>query len=146
MSEARRILIVEDSRGTASGYRELLEREGAGYDCTVCITGIEAVEVIDSGMRFDLAVMDIILPPEDGEKALEESHETGLRLMEMMIEKGTCRRFYVITVSGKQKVEIERICKGRAVFLFECKYDNEPSMFTVNVAELLGKPVPRAGT
>ena len=56
----RRVLIVEDAVGVARMYKELL---GEYYDVTLCHSGVEAQSLIDNNEKYDLAIMDIVLPP-----------------------------------------------------------------------------------
>jgi len=139
-SEKNKILIIEDAKGTAIGYKGLLCN--AGYnDITICHTGAEVQLLIDKGEKFDLSIVDIMLPAEDPEKyTLAECQETGVRLIRKMIDKDTCRRFYVITVRGSLRSGVERLCKEKkAVLIFEAKIDYEPEKLVDNVEELLGE-------
>jgi CheY-like chemotaxis protein len=138
----KKILIIEDAKGTAKGYEELLCK--AGYDdITICHTGTEVQSLIDRGQEFDLSIVDIVLPSEDPNRyALAECLDTGVRLIRQMAEKDICHRFYVITVRSSLKSSIERLCKERkAVLKFEAKIDHEPEKLADNVADLLGKSV-----
>jgi len=57
-----------------------------------------------------------------------------------MIEKDTCRRFYVITVRSSLKNKIEQLCQEQeAVLKFEAKIAHEPEKLAENVAILLAK-------
>lgn len=68
MAPTRRILVIEDDPGIASGLVRGLR--GAGYECELCVDG-------DAGMRqmlagsFDLVVLDMMLPERDGYEILE---------------------------------------------------------------------------
>ena len=147
MSEMRntRIIIVEDAKILAANYKETLEKEG--YDVTVCHKGEEVQSLIDHGERFDLAIMDVVLPSEDPQRyALADCYTTGLRLSKQMINKDICTRFYVITVRSSLKSEFETLCEEkRAILKFEGKLDFEPKNLIENVAELLRQPIRGAG-
>jgi DNA-binding response OmpR family regulator len=62
----RRVLIVEDEQHLAEGVRFNLEAEG--YAAEVVDTGEAALERLlnRSGDRFDLVVLDVMLPGKDG--------------------------------------------------------------------------------
>ncbi len=130
-----RILVAEDSKSVARMYRQLLSGE---HDVTMCCSGTEVQSLIRQHRRFDLAIMDIVLPPEDEGLPLVDSQRTGLRLMESMARSGTCPRFYVITVQKDLKEKVEAICRdARAVLQFVYKLDSEPEELVENVRHLL---------
>jgi two-component system, OmpR family, alkaline phosphatase synthesis response regulator PhoP len=65
VSEARRVLIVEDETHLAEGLRFNLEAEG--YSAEVVETGEAALGLLLAGaQRFDLVVLDVMLPGKDG--------------------------------------------------------------------------------
>jgi DNA-binding response OmpR family regulator len=68
----RRVLIVEDEQHLAEGLRFNLEAEGYGVD--VVETGEAALERLTapSGGRFDLVVLDVMLPGKDGFAVVSE--------------------------------------------------------------------------
>jgi DNA-binding response OmpR family regulator len=62
---AQRVLIVEDEQHLADGLRFNLEAEGYGVD--VVDTGEAALDRLKPGAgRFDLVVLDVMLPGKDG--------------------------------------------------------------------------------
>jgi len=135
-NQKKKILIVEDAIGIARGYETSLSK--SGYDATICRNGTEAQSLIDRGKKFDLAILDIVLPVEDPRYTLTECQDTGVRLINQMIGKEICRRFYVITVRSSLQNRIERLCEEKkAVLLFEHKLDHEPETFLENVERLL---------
>ena len=65
MPESQRVLIVEDEAHLAEGLRFNLEAEG--YDAAVVDTGEAALQRLLAGdSRFDLVVLDVMLPGKDG--------------------------------------------------------------------------------
>ncbi len=65
MSDSRRVLIVEDETHLAEGLRFNLEAEG--YKAEVVETGEAALALLlAGGERFDLVVLDVMLPGKDG--------------------------------------------------------------------------------
>jgi len=110
-----RILLVENTDTLSDRYRKAL---GNSFRVTLCKTGSEVAKLVNDGAKFDLAIMDVILPPEEEGLDLEN---TGLRLIDMMRLAGTCRRFIINTVRWDIRGKIERICDGRAVWEYVIK-------------------------
>ncbi|MFA5087977.1 MAG: response regulator transcription factor [Candidatus Omnitrophota bacterium] len=67
-----KILIVEDDKNISKLVRYNLEK--AGFDCTVVITGEEALETLDK-RPVDLIILDIMLPKMDGFEACKNIRE-----------------------------------------------------------------------
>ncbi|HSV43920.1 MAG TPA: response regulator transcription factor, partial [Candidatus Bathyarchaeia archaeon] len=63
MGVKKHILVVEDDKHISKLIRYNLEKEG--YDCTMVITGEEALDVLDT-TAIDLIILDIMLPKMDG--------------------------------------------------------------------------------
>lgn len=59
-----RILIVEDDRGIADAVA--LSLKFAGYDCLVFDDGAQAAAHLAQDRAFDLALLDVMVPGEDG--------------------------------------------------------------------------------
>ena len=71
-----RVLIVEDEEHLATGLRFNLEAEG--YEVEVVETGESALELLaDGGRRFDLVVLDVMLPGKDGFAVVTELRQAG---------------------------------------------------------------------
>jgi DNA-binding response OmpR family regulator len=70
VSDPRRVLIVEDETHLAEGLRFNLEAEG--YDADVVDTGEVALERLLGEERFDLVVLDVMLPGKDGFQVASE--------------------------------------------------------------------------
>ncbi|EDM78986.1 DNA-binding reponse regulator [Plesiocystis pacifica SIR-1] len=68
MAQPRRILIIEDDPGIASGLVRGLR--GAGYACELCLDGASGMRQMLAG-GFDLVVLDMMLPERDGYELLE---------------------------------------------------------------------------
>ena len=138
-SSRPRILIIEDAKGIADMYREELAEQR--YDVRVCTNGKDALTLIGEGYKCELAIVDIVLPPEDMENlTLADCQETGIRLIEAMSANDTCRRFYVITVARHLRNRLEELAESQGVVMrFEYKLDHDPENFSSNVAELLDR-------
>ena len=71
-----RVLIVEDEEHIATGLRFNLEAEGYAVD--VVDTGESALELLmETPPRFDLVVLDVMLPGKDGFEAVAELRHAG---------------------------------------------------------------------
>ena len=72
--DKRRILLVEDEESLRLSLKLNFELEG--YDVTTALTGPEALERL-RGARFDLVVMDVMLPGMDGYSVVETIRVEG---------------------------------------------------------------------
>lgn len=72
---AARVLLVEDEPHLALGLVENLEDEG--YDVTHCADGESGLQAL-VGRRFDLAVLDVMLPGLDGFTLCETARRDGV--------------------------------------------------------------------
>ncbi len=64
------LLIVEDDRDVQDYFRFVLA--GTGLDIVTAGDGAEALEILDSGRRVDLILLDVIMPVMDGGDFLRE--------------------------------------------------------------------------
>lgn len=64
-----RILLVEDDKGLSDGIA--INLQYVGYDFVTCADGTEAAELVAIDSKFDLAILDIMLPGIDGFELLE---------------------------------------------------------------------------
>lgn len=136
----RKILIVEDSPTTALSYKKVLSD---AFDVTLCRSGRDAQVLIKRKSYFQLAIMDMVLPPEGTDDfALKDCRETGLRLMESMILHGTCLRFYVITGLKDWGARVERLAEELgALCRFDYKMDISPERLRNRIDNLLSTPL-----
>ncbi len=63
-----KILVVEDEKPISDLIRLNLRKEG--YDCTPVYDGLDAIDIIDQE-RFDLVLLDVMLPGADGFEVME---------------------------------------------------------------------------
>ena len=70
-----RILTVEDERAISNLIRMSLEK--AGYSCTCAYDGAEAAELLEHS-RYDLILLDIMLPEIDGFELMEYIRPTEI--------------------------------------------------------------------
>src|SRR6185436_10360967 len=71
-----RVLIVEDEEHLATGLRFNLEAEG--YEVEVVDTGEAALQLLtEAPRRFDVVVLDVMLPGKDGFEVVSELRHAG---------------------------------------------------------------------
>ncbi|MAR91283.1 MAG: two-component system sensor histidine kinase/response regulator [Pseudomonadales bacterium] len=68
--EGRRLLLVDDDIRNLYSLSAVLE-EG-GFEIETAGTGVEALELLDSEDRFDLVLMDVMMPEMDGLEAMRQ--------------------------------------------------------------------------
>jgi DNA-binding response OmpR family regulator len=81
-----KILIAEDEPGIALGLEDDLKMEG--YDVEVAADGLTAVRRAKES-RFDLMLLDIMLPGKDGFEVCRELRRAGLHMPVMMLTAKT---------------------------------------------------------
>jgi DNA-binding response OmpR family regulator len=78
------ILVVEDEAHLAEGLRFNLEAEG--YQVNVVETGEAALELFEEGgPRFDVVVLDVMLPGKDGFEVISELRQSGQFVPTLML-------------------------------------------------------------
>jgi two-component system, OmpR family, alkaline phosphatase synthesis response regulator PhoP len=79
-----RLLVVEDELHLAEGLRFNLEAEG--YQVEVVETGEAALELlVPSAARFDVVVLDVMLPGKDGFTVMRELRQAGQFIPTLML-------------------------------------------------------------
>lgn len=72
----RRVLVVEDNQLNSEVAKEILELAGITVECA--FDGVEAVRMVTDGSnRFDLVLMDIMMPKMDGHEATRAIRTSG---------------------------------------------------------------------
>jgi two-component system, cell cycle sensor histidine kinase and response regulator CckA len=61
-----RVLVVDDERGVLAFAQRVLAE--AGYEVVVASDGPEALRLVEAHRRFDLFVVDLLMPDMDGEE------------------------------------------------------------------------------
>jgi CheY-like chemotaxis protein len=76
-----RILVVDDEDAVQDVVRRFLEL--AGHTVTCCGSGQEAIDLLSSGKEFDLVILDLMLPHEDGANLFQRLRQRrpGLRVL-----------------------------------------------------------------
>jgi two-component system, OmpR family, response regulator len=70
----RRVLLVEDDKLLWTFLQAQLSGKG-GFDVTVCTDGQQAVDALVA-QKFDIALLDLVLPGKDGFAILKEKQDT----------------------------------------------------------------------
>jgi DNA-binding response OmpR family regulator len=78
-----RVLVVEDEVHLAEGLRFNLEAEG--YEVETVETGEAALEKLNEGTAFDVLILDVMLPGQDGFGVMMEMRQTGLLVPTLML-------------------------------------------------------------
>src|SRR5207248_9746998 len=73
MSDAAKILLVDDEPGMLRDIRTLLEVDD--HKVETASTGEEAVERVQKGLQPDLVLLDLLMPGIDGLQTLEQLRE-----------------------------------------------------------------------
>lgn len=95
-----RILIVDDEENIRFTLRELLRREGQGYEIHEAVDGADAIEKVQK-QNYDLVILDLRMPRVDGMTALKKMKEQRPDLIVV-----------IITAHGTQKDALEAIQYG----------------------------------
>jgi len=64
-----KVLIVEDEQSISDLID--LNLSAAGYRCTAVYNGLDAADMLEGGRRFDLILLDVMLPGADGYELME---------------------------------------------------------------------------
>ena len=65
----RNILVVNDNELNYTAVRKLLTKEG--YNVTVAVDGLQAMEMLMNNSSYDLVVTDMMMPQVTGQQLLE---------------------------------------------------------------------------
>ena len=79
---SKHILIVEDERPLAKALELKLTKEG--YTTTVAVNGSDAVKLIEKN-KFDIMVLDLVMPQYDGFHVLEYVHEKKIAIKTIVL-------------------------------------------------------------
>jgi CheY-like chemotaxis protein len=80
IKEPLHILVVEDIPDSLQFLKDLLE--SAGHSVTTAVTGTEAVRAC-RGFRFDLVLLDLVLPDGDGLWVADAIRDSGIPIIAM---------------------------------------------------------------
>ena len=77
-----RVLLVEDEKRMAQALCEILRQEK--YDVDHCADGLDGLAAIEAG-AYDLVVLDVMLPHNDGFSIAREARAKGIRTPILML-------------------------------------------------------------
>ena len=118
----KRILIVEDERPLSHALE--LKLGNSGYETKVVETGTEAIEIIKEN-KFDLILLDLIIPEMDGFAVLKEFSKKKLKMP-------------IIVLSNLGQEEDKERAKGMGVKEY-CVKANTPLADIVNIVKSYAK-------
>jgi DNA-binding response OmpR family regulator len=121
MAKKKRILIAEDE--TSIGRALALKLEGSGYEAVVTKDGEEAVAALEKE-KFDMLLLDLIMPKKD-----------GFGVLESMKAKGD--KTPVIVLTNLSQEEDQRRVKGLGAIGFFVKSDTPLTAIVKEVEKTL---------
>ena len=77
MTNNKKILVTEDDKPLAKALE--LKLGHSGFDVTVAYDGDAAIELLKKE-KFDLAILDLMLPKKNGFQVLEELQSQGIKI------------------------------------------------------------------
>lgn len=119
---AKKILVVEDEKALATVLN--LKLQGAGYETTVVYNGDDALSEIKAN-KYDLMLIDIMMPKRDGFSVLEELQKNH----------STLPTFAMSNLG--QEEDIARV-KNLGVKNYIIKADTSPAEILEKVSSFLG--------
>ena len=73
MKERLDVLVVDDEELVCDVYGRILDIDGHSYD--LCADGEAAIALLESGRRYEIAVVDFVMPGIDGMQTAQRLHE-----------------------------------------------------------------------
>lgn len=134
------MLIAEDAKDTLQHLQELFDPD---YEVVSACNGEEAFRIVRHTDYFDISIVDIVMPIESKKMRMKEGRDTGIRLIEEMIDKKKTHRILVFTVRGEIEDRMPGIVGSSVQWRFLDKkrwYGNDDKMRTT-VRELMALPL-----
>jgi two-component system, NtrC family, response regulator AtoC len=116
MSEAPKILLVDDEPGMLRYIKTLLEVDD--YKVETATTGEEALQRLEKGLRPDLVLLDVLMPGIDGLETLEKlrQKQPGLRVVMLSCVNDTKKVVQAMRLGAQdyltkpfQKAELDKV-------------------------------------
>ncbi len=117
MKNTIRILAVDDEPDLRALLRILLK--GKGYDVVEAATGDEAVELLRRDRRFDLVIMDVMMPGLSGVEACARIREFSTVPMLFLTAKGTMQDKAVAYDAGGDDYLVKPFSQGELMMKVE---------------------------
>jgi len=131
--EKPRMFIAEDS-SIAQLYELMFSSQ---FGITTAETGREAWALVNQHPRFDVAIIDVVMPNENAEQGMEEIETTGLRLIDHMLSTAKCKRFLILTARHALSDQIEQLMRGRGFHRYLLKRDATDQSIREAITELM---------
>jgi len=122
MSSEKNILIAEDDKAIARALKLKLDHEG--YSTEIASNGSEALDILNKN-KFDLLVLDLIMPQMDGFSVLAKMKESGVNIP-------------IVVVSNLSQEEDISKAKEMGVVSFFIKSDTPLSQIVLEIKKYLG--------
>ena len=130
---AQTMLLAEDSETLGSLY----ERVFRDFNIIWAKGGEEAMAAIEGSEGFDICVMDVIMPVENTSLSLADADDTGLRLIERLVDQKKCSRFLVLTVRWGLEGTVQKLLEGRGTWRILLKQEADEDEMLGAVRELM---------
>lgn len=121
----KRILIVDDDVYNRDFYKEILL--DAGYTVETSANGDECIARLQSDARYDLILLDIVMPVKDGLQTLRELESADFRKKHGPI--------YMLSALGQESVLLEAKSHGSQGFIV--KTDVTPEEFLTKIGDII---------
>jgi CheY-like chemotaxis protein len=128
----RKILVVEDDKECAESYEMLLD--APDREIRSVHIGSDALNLLTSGQRFDLVVLDIMMPSGSLIKTQDHGLSTGVELTRLLAESGANVPTLVITARWEEDMLEALRQNGVSDILFK---PTDPELVIARVNELL---------
>lgn len=127
------MLIAEDSEIAEQLQILFADR----FEVVLARDGSEAFAEVECHERFDICLLDIIMPIEKGDLDLRAADETGIRLIQEIVAKRKCGRFLVLTVRWDVEETIEQMMDRSMCCRVLLKQEADADSITQAVDELM---------
>jgi CheY-like chemotaxis protein len=97
----KKVLVIEDDVECAEAYQALLE---PNYEITLAHDGSRALDLLESGTKFDLVILDIMMPAGERIQTKDVGLTTGLELLKEIRGKKNDIAVIIISVVWDQEV------------------------------------------
>jgi CheY-like chemotaxis protein len=112
-TDKKKILVAEDEKPMANALKLKLESEG--YQVVLAFNGKEAIEALESE-KFDLLLLDLVMPEKTGFDVLEEIKSKNLSIPVIVLSNlaqeediGKAKKFGVINYFVKSNTSLSEI-------------------------------------
>ena len=145
-----KILIVEDEKAISDLIRFHLTRNG--YECSTCYDGLEAANLLEQTVNFDLILLDIMLPHINGYELTDYIRPLGIPVIFLTAKssmddkiKGLTsgaedyivKPFEIVELLARVNIVLRRYNKAESILSFEnIKIDTENHIVRQNGVEV----------